>query len=108
VTARSADSIAASGRSPHACHPLQAKQENQMQNRNLRRNGAAACRLSGRFVSPPDHFRLGSRRFIALASVNTNTSSPVIVLMSWCMLTHRRPVDSCTNASIREREVSIR
>ena len=51
-------------------------------------------------------FRFVSRRLISPDSVNTNTSSPVIVLMSWCMLTHPRPVDSCTNASIRGREVS--
>lgn len=55
-----------------------------------------------------DHLRFGSRRSISPDSVNTNTSSPVIVLMSWCMLTHRRSVDSCTRASIRGREVSSR
>ena len=56
----------------------------------------------------PDHLRFGARRSISPDSVNTNTSSPVTVLMSWCMLTHRRSVDSCTKASICGREVSSR
>jgi hypothetical protein len=55
-----------------------------------------------------DYFFLASRKSGGLASVNSTTSSPVTVLMSWCKLSTLMPVTSWTIASITGRAVSIR
>ena len=52
--------------------------------------------------------RFASRKSGGLTSVKTTSSSPVTVLMSWCMLTTLTPVICSTITSMTDLAVSIR
>jgi len=67
---------------------------------------SAECRLNSAPAAQV-YFLFVSRNCGALARVKTTTSSPEVVLMSWCKLSTLIPVTSSTIASRTTRAVSI-